>query len=379
MNKETMKKPNVAIFASAKGGIAHYATHLYEPLGKYANLHYITYSDDLVDDLVKNNVGKVNQTLKAQSASSILMTLKYLKENKIDFINFHVATTARKLFLYYTALLSAAKLMNIKVIGTIHDVMPFETFYIDPAALELLYSCIDYYLVGNENELGTLQLYFDVPKNKIDIVEHGPYTLFDSGKYTRESARKKLGIAEDKKMILFFGLLRPHKGLKYILKAFKKISKTVPDSLLYIASDLSYNPELNDLLRRVERYGVADSIKMSKGYIPSCDLEPIFKAADLVVLPYTQVSQSGVLNLAYAFKKPVVVTDIFPDANLINRNFGRVVETEDVISLENTIIELLQNPVELKKMGQAGYDYAIKNRSWEKAALEISHIFDKLS
>lgn len=374
-----MGKPNLAIFTSASGGLSHYSTHLFKPLKKYVNPYYVTYQDAVVDEFVKDHVSSINQIIKNGSPSSILMTLKFLKENKIDYINFNVATTARKSYFHYVALLSKAKEMGIEVIGTLHDVMPFESFYIDPAALELLYSTIDHYIVGNESELAKLQLYFQVPRNKISIIPHGPYLLFDNKKYNKESARKKLNIPQNKKVILFFGLLRPHKGLKYLIKAFKKVVKEVPNAWLYISSDLSYSPQQNELLQRLERSGVSKFTQLVKKYIPSNEIEMIFKAADIVVMPYTIVSQSGILNLSYAFKKPVIITNIFNEANIVDRKFGRAVKSEDVSSLEQAIIEMLRMPKrELEKMGENGYKYATKNDSWDKAAEKFNKIIENL-
>lgn len=380
MEKSMQKnnKPNMAIFTSANSGLAHYVTHLYDPLKKYVRPFYVTYSDAVVDDLVRNQVGKVYQLLKNADASSVLLTLRFLIDNKIKFINFHVGTTARKMYLYYVALLSQAKLNGIKVIGTLHDVMPFASFYIDTAALELLYSCFDYYIVGNEMEKNKLRLYFNVPNNKIEIIKHGPYLLFNNNRYSKESARTKLEIDQNKKVILFFGQLKPHKGLKFLLKAFKKISQQIPNTLLYISTDLSYSPELNDVLNRIEKTGVSKYIKLARGYVPSLEIEPIFKSADIVVLPYTEVSQSGILNLAFSFKKPVVVTNIFPEATLIDREIGRVAKPEDVQSLEDTIIEMLNNMKILEKYGENGYNYAVQKNSWDKAAGQINNIINKI-
>lgn len=374
-----MKKPNLAIFTSAHGGLAHYVIHLYKPLEKYANLYYVTYADSAIDDLVNSEVHKVYPLLEDIGAGNILNILKFLKDKKIDFINFNIGTTARKMYLYYVILLSRAKLMGIKVISTIHDVLPFESFYTDPAAMELLYSCSDHYIVGNEAEVNKLKLYFRVPDEKITVIKHGPYTIFDNNKYSKITARKKLDIPQDKKVILFFGLLRPHKGLKFLIKAFKGVLNKIPDSWLYISTDLSYSPQLNEFLQRIEKTGVSKSIQLVKGYVPSDEIEAIFKAADVVVLPYTQVSQSGILNLAYAFKKPVVVTDIFPEADIIDNKFGAVAKTADISSLEKAIVEILQkNPSELSKMGVDAYKQSIKSSSWDKAASTINNIITKL-
>ena len=373
-------KPVLAFFTSAQGGLSHYVIHLYGPISKYVKPYYITYSDTVVDDLVQQNVNKVYQLLKNGSAFSISNTLRFLQQKKIRYINFHIGTTARKYSLYYTALLSKAHLQGIKIIGTMHDVMPFEASNEDPAALDLLYSCVDHYVVGNEVELSKLQLYFQIPKKKIDIIQHGPYTLFDNKKYTKETARKELKILANKKVILFFGLLRPYKGLKYLIKAFKYVIKEIPNSWLYISTDLSYSPQFNEYLSRIEKTGASKYIQLVRDYIPSDKIEAVFKAADLVVLPYTQISQSGILGLAYAFRKPVVVTDIFPDVNTIERRFGGVAKIADENSLAKKIIELLSKPTkELEKMGNEGYKHSIQQSSWQQAAQKIHQIIKNCS
>ncbi|MFH1749884.1 MAG: glycosyltransferase [bacterium] len=374
------KKPSLAFFTSAHSGLAHYVTHLYKPISKYVKPYYVTYSDTVIDDLVQRDVDKVYQLLKDGSSFSISNTLRFLQQKKIDYINFHIGTTARKYSIFYTALLSKAHLQGIKIIGTMHDVMPFESFYEDPAALDLLYSCVDHYIVGSEMELNKLQLYFRIPNKKVTIIKHGPYSLFDNKKYTKESARKVLNIPANKKVILFFGQLKPHKGLKYLIKAFKIITKEIPNSWLYISTDLTYSPQLNEYLARIQKTGASKYIQLVREYVPSEKIEAIFKAADLVVLPYTQISQSGILNLAYAFRKPVVVTDIFPDANLINRRFGNIAKVEDEGSLAKKTIELLSKPSkELEKMGNEGYKYSIQQSSWQQAAQKINRVIKNCS
>lgn len=369
------KKPSLAFFTSANSGLAHYVVHLCKPIAKHVKPYYITYADTVIDDLVQRDVNKVYQLLKNDSSFSISNTLRFLQQKKIRYINFHIGTTARRYSIYYTALLSKARLQGIKIIGTMHDVMPFESFYEDPAALDLLYSCIDHYVVGSEAELNKLQLYFRIPNKKTTIIKHGPYSLFDNKKYTKESARKVLNIPANKKVILFFGQLKPHKGLKYLIKAFKMITKEIPNSWLYISTDLSYSPQLNEYLERIHRTGASKSIQLVREYVPSDKIEAIFKAADLVALPYTQISQSGILNLAYAFRKPVVVTDIFPDANIINRNFGSVAKVEDEKALARKIIELLEkSSKELEKIGNKGYKFSIDQNSWQKAAKQMQKI-----
>lgn len=372
-------KPNLAFLTSAEGGLSHYTAHLFGPASKYFNTYYVTYADTSVDDLVLKKVKKVYQLVKKEDPLSIISTLKFLREKKIDFINFNVATTARKMYFHNVALLSQAKLLGIKIIGTMHDVMPFESFYVDPAALELLYSCIDHYIVGNETEANKLQLYFQVPPDKITIANHGPYLLFNQNKYSKESARHKLKISKDRKVFLFFGWLRPHKGLDLLVKAFKEVNKKAPKTLLFISSDLKYSPQLNELIRNVEKSGLSKNTKIFKKYVPSSEIEPIFKASDVVVLPYTMVSQSGILNLAFAFKKPVIVSDIFSEAQTIDHRAGLVTKTGDYKDLAECLSEFVDlNDSEMKKMGEYGYRYAVGDNSWDSIAQKMFKISKRL-
>ena len=147
---------------------------------------------------------------------------------------------------------------------------------------------------------------------------------------------------------------------------------------MYISTDLSYSPQLNDFLQRIEKSGVRENIQLIKKYVSSYEIEPIFKAADLVVLPYTQVSQSGVLNLAYAFKKPVVVTDVFSDNARINNQFGKVAIREDVASLKDCIVEMLKDPQKMEKYGQAAYEHAVGDNGWDKMADTMDKIIKGL-
>jgi len=363
-----MKKINVAIFTSAARGLAHYVAQLIPEIKSKTNPYYVTYAGQEVDILVKEQTDKIYQMIQNQSASSILEIVNFLKRKKINLINLHVSDTVRKMYLQYFAIMTYARYMGIPVCLTIHDVYTIESMYIDPAAIELLYTLGDSFIVGNESEKNKLQFYFNKKENDIMVVPHGPYTLFNKGNYTEESAKKELGLT-GKKVILFFGQIRPNKGLKYLIKALPIVLEKEKNTILYISTDLHLStPELNEYLIRVEKSGASKNIMMIKDYIPSNEVEKVFKAADLVVLPYTQVSQSGVLNLAFAFKKPVIVSNVFSEASIINGKMGYVFPSGDYKSLASTIMKIFSMKDLGKSMGIVGYKQSISKTSWKNAA-----------
>ncbi|MEI6499081.1 MAG: glycosyltransferase [bacterium] len=365
-----MKKKRVAFFTSAARGLAHYVMHLIPEMSKDVDSYYVTYAGQEIDDLVQEKVKKIYPIIKNQSASSILEIIKFLKEKKIDAINIQVSDTVRRMHLQYSAIIAYAKYMGIPVCLTIHDVLTAESMYIDPSAIELLYMMGDSFIVGNEPEREKLKFYFNKKDENIVTVKHGPYTMFDRNKYTSEKAKKELGLS-GKKVILFFGQIRPNKGLKYLIKALPSIIKQHPDTVLYISTDVHMStPELNEYMKRVEKLGADKHIRLVREYIPSKSIERLFKAADIVSLPYTQVSQSGVLNLAYAFKKPVVISDVFSEKNEVDGKFGRVFKSGDYKGLAEAINSILSLDDLGKSMGQSAYDISKSKAGWDIAGRE---------
>lgn len=364
------KKMNVAFFTSAARGLAHYVLHLYKPISKYSRPYYVTYKGQKLDDLVENKIKSIYPLVENNSASSILETIKFLKRKKIDIMNIQVSDTVRKMYMYYSALINYARSVGISVCLTIHDVLTIESMSIDPSAIELLYLTGDSYIVGNEEERDKLVYYFNKEKKNIVPVTHGIYDMFDGKKYTKESAKKSLKI-KNENVILFFGQIRPNKGLKYLVKALPLVLKKYPDTLLYISTDLHLStPELNEFLKRIEKEKIAKHIRLVREYVPSCEIEKVFKAADLVVLPYTQIAQSGVLNLAWGFKKPVVVSDIFNEKEIIENNFGKVAKSQDRVSISEAIIEILSMKDKGKSMGSKAYQYREASANWNIAAVD---------
>lgn len=375
-----MSKMRVAFFSSPTGGLAHYIAHLYPHLRTAIEPYYVTYpyEDEHDNGLVHDVIGEPHYLIHNNSSESILETIHFLEEQKIDVVNFHIGTTARKMWLHYVALMSQLRLRGIPIVITIHDVLPFESIYIDISAVELLYSLGDADLVGNAEELNKLQTYFPRENRLARVVAHGPYTLFDRKTWTREEARRSLNIPDSvTDVILFFGFLRPHKGLEFLVRALPRILKKHPNSLLLIASDLHHNPTFRKDLEQVKASIANDKIIINTSYIGDYDIERYFRAASLVALPYTRVSQSGVLNLAYAFETPVVLTDIFPEASKVNGVYGKVVHKGRVARLADGICEALQ-PEQLSKYRENLRQRLLADHTWAQTAASMLEVFQQV-
>lgn len=156
-------------------------------------------------------------------------------------------------------------------------------------------------------------------------------------------------VAEDETRILFFGRIWGYKGLDYLIRAEPLITAQVPDARIVIAG------EGEDFSRYRAMMVNPDRFEVHNAYISHEQRAALFAQASVVVLPYIEASQSGVVPLAYAAGKPVVATDVgcLP-AIVEDGRTGYLVPPQDERALADAVVRLLTDPPLRHRMGQAG-------------------------
>lgn len=167
------------------------------------------------------------------------------------------------------------------------------------------------------------------------------YDCYDLNKFNTQTARQSLGI-QTKYVVLFFGLIRAYKGLDKLLEAFPLIENEVKDVTLLVAGENYEN--FDKYTQLIEQSGVKEKIQLHIKYIPNENIEPYFKAADVVCLPYYTATQSGIVMMAYGFRKPVVVTNTGGLKELVDENStGHVIENNSAPLIAKAVTDILQN------------------------------------
>ena len=388
MHTNTTKK-KIAILSLLRGGIGHYIAQISPYLSEDYDLTYISYKFGLPGDevtlddpAIKNNITSepffiIRYNDYKEINQSLGETVGVLKKENINVLNVHVGTIARETVYFLIPLVLAAKELGIKILYTFHDVEPFEKYLPGQEVLKEFYNLADGGTVGNLQEQKLLIDKYEFPKEKLILAEHGIYTIFDFNKYDKESARKHLGISMDKKVILNFGILRPYKGFDDTIKAMPELLKKDSNYFLHISAGVRVFGGPEDLIKLNKELHLENDSKMDFDYVPSDEIEPIFKSADVVVLPYKQVSQSGILNLALYFKKPVIISNLFMEKDEINNKLGLVVEPGDPNKIADAIHEILGD-AELYKKYQENISQYIKNDRWQEATNNYKKIIEDI-
>ncbi|KKW10188.1 MAG: Glycosyl transferase group 1 [Microgenomates group bacterium GW2011_GWC1_49_7] len=381
----------VAILSSLVGGLGHYCSHLAGPLSKLCQLKFITYPqtdltgtvvNEITDGFVKEKIKWPRFDLLEDNPFSVVDVNSYLKQRQFQVINLHVGTTVKQKVMYFTSLLLYAKKINhFKTVFSLHDVLPFEEDKKLRKILKMFYGLADSFTVGNEKEAEKLTKYFGIADNKINIIHHGIYNLFDKNQFSQNLAKSYLNIPREKKVILFFGWLREYKGFENLIRAAYKLKKQEANFCVYVTSALKYASAglVNKYLRLIKRLNLENEFILNFNYLDSRDIEPVFKAADIVALPYTKVSQSGVLMMAMGFKKPVVITDVFYERKWVSKRAGLMAEAGNNEDIAEKLKQLLQNKSLALEYGNEGYNYASLVFSWQKIAKQYYQAYKRLA
>ena len=202
----------------------------------------------------------------------------------------------------------------------------------------------------------------------ISIVPHGHYLVFRKFIPNEKEAEMPFN---DPPVALFFGFKR-HKGIEIFLQALQVLQEKGFPIRARIVGRI--NPGDEDLVQKIKHL---PSVEINPGYIPNSEIWKIYVKSDFVVLPYIKGTTSGAIHLAYAFKRPVIVSDLdcFRDL-VVDGKTGFIVPKGDPSSLADGIIRICQNREERIRMGEAGFQRTTSETyGWEGIAEKTAQVY----
>jgi glycosyltransferase involved in cell wall biosynthesis len=216
------------------------------------------------------------------------------------------------------------------------------------------------------------------------VIRHPVNDAFPDTELNPSDAKRRLGLKNDEKAILFFGRIRPYKGIEYLLDAFRILSADKQANYrLIIAGEPKKGSEeyLHEIQQSIKRDFNQGQVILRIQFIPDEEMEVYLKGVDVLVLPYKEIFQSGVLFLAYSFGLPVVATDVgsFRE-EIVEGSTGFLCKPGDPAELAKAIetyfaSDLFKN---LKVRRQEIKDYANANHSWHAVAELTSNAYAKM-
>jgi len=300
---------------------------------------------------------------------------------------FHILWNNKFELIDRIALMIYYRLMRKKVVFTVHNVnaakRDSKDNWLNRSSLRFQYWMADHLFVHTNRMKAELPTDFAVPSSKISVIPFGINNGFPSSAISSSGARKSLGIKPNAKTALFFGQIAPRKGLEYLVSAMARLAASGGDFRLIIAGKIErgYGSYWQRIHREITGAGLRNKILEKIQFIPDEEVELYFKAADVLILPYTDIYQSGLLFLAYSFGLPVIATDVGSLREyIIEGKTGLVCRPRDADDLAKSMQEYFSSELysRLEKGRREIQDFANERYSWTKVAEITNGVYQLL-
>ncbi|MEO8770184.1 MAG: glycosyltransferase [Ferruginibacter sp.] len=238
-----------------------------------------------------------------------------------------------------TILRIVKKNKHTKVVCLADNIIPHEKRFGDVPFTKYFLKPIDAFITMSEKVLADLKIF--APSKPAKYVAHPLYDNFGE-KIGKVEAREKLKIKNEELIILFFGFIRKYKGLDILLDAMKILQTPnskhqIINPKLLVAGEFYEDRKLYD--DQIKSLGIENSLILRTEFIPDSEVKYYLCAADVVVQPYRNATQSGVTPLAYHFEIPMIVTNVGALPAMVPENKVGLIAEPNANAIAEKIVE----------------------------------------
>lgn len=360
-----------------RGGIAHYTTMLYRALREHGHdVLMVSFKRQYPRCLYPGKSDRdPSRTALHVNAEYLLdplypwtwwQTVRRIVQFKPDTVVIQWWTT-----FWAPAFAALAYLLRRKgllILFLVHNVLPHEARPWDVWLVRMVLSQGQAFIVQTAEEKRRLLSF--VPSASVTICHHPIYDMFSNQHIPKEEAKRRLNLPADVPVVLFFGIVRPYKGLKYLVDAVALLRDWGKVVYLVVAGE--FWQDKTAYLQQIARLNLSEWVRLEDRYIPNEEVGLFFSAADVFAAPYVGGTQSGAVGMALGWGVPIVVTEELA-RGLPNGTFSvRVVQAGDSRRLALEIQNVLD------KDGEDGTDALLAKsiiaESWGRLVNSIEEL-----
>jgi len=349
-----------------RGGIAHSAALLYRELKKNNDVSVITFSRQYpklffpgksqTEDEDSSNQIPTEVILDSVNPFNWIIVANHIIDLKPELVIFkHWMTFFAPC---YGVIAGRLRKKNIKLLAICHNIIPHEARPGDIYLSKFFLKRMDYFVLLSKQVKQDLEKLITNAKAK--VIPLPVFSIFGNG-IPKKDAREILKL-KNEKIILFFGFIRDYKGLDTLIEALSIVRQKM-NIILIVAGE--FYSDRQKYITLIDRLNLQNSIILKSDFIPTTEVKYYFSAADVVVLPYKSATQSGIVQVAVNFAKPVIATDVGGISEVIADNeTGFIVEKENPKLLAEAIIKFYEQQKEevfVQNISEIADDYSWQN------------------
>lgn len=352
----------IVVEPAGKGKLCHYAYGLCQALAARHEVRLITSLGyelkDMPGEFELEECGRFYQ----------LQILRAVLSGRYDVLHFQWSAN---ILLDLTLIRLLKAMSKVRIVYTPHNLLPHRRKWYHFSLYNAVYRTVDRLVVHSEYEREVMRDIFGISSSKIEVLLQGDYLHLP--RISRREARKQIGLSEADKVALFFGYISQEKGLGCLIKAFDEVKKKVETSRLIVAgrpaADISVEAEFPSHLRN------NGDLILDLRYIPVKKAGLYFSAADVVVLPYTKVCNSPVIQQAYSFGRPVITTQNGQVSAVENGKSGYLVPPDNPQELAGALTRIFGNNTLREEMSAYAHQLALTKYSWDGIAERTEEVY----
>jgi glycosyltransferase involved in cell wall biosynthesis len=300
---------------------------------------------------------------------------------------FHILWNNKFQFFDRTILMLYYRMLGKKITLTVHNVnagkRDLNDSFLNCLSLRIQYNLSHHIFVHTERMKSELVCDFCIGESKVSVVPFGINNTVPDTTLSSAEAKRQLGISGGDRILLFFGNIAPYKGLEYLIAAFTEVVRKDPNyRLIIVGKPKGSEGYWKQIHHGIARSAMRDRVIERIEYIPDEETELFFKAADVLILPYTRVFQSGVLFLAYSFGLPAIAADVGNlKEEIIEGETGFVFKPQDSADLASMIGKYFDSELfrHLESRRRKIKEYANERYSWNKVATISTKVYSALT
>jgi glycosyltransferase involved in cell wall biosynthesis len=272
-------------------------------------------------------------------------------------------------------LLRFARGLGIRLVYTVHNFLPHDSGAAAHTRYRQLYELADALIAHDEHGLRRLQEEFGIAAEKVRVIAHGP--LFaERPKGGSADERARLGLPDDAIIVACQGILRPYKGIPFLLDAWKKVAPRCPSAVLRIAGtgDDDIVAEIREKVRALQ---LEASVLLDLRFLTVEEVQRCLDSADVLAYPYVKITTSGALLTGVNFGKAVVATKL-PAFELLltDGENALLVDYGDVDALAAALERLIRDPALRCELGTNLSGAEFRQSGWEEIARQTRRCYE---
>ena len=264
-------------------------------------------------------------------------------------------------------LLKYCRMLGSSLVATVHDIAPHDVGEAHVARFRRAFETMDALICHSASAKQQVLSQFSVAPERVWVIPHGPL-FFDSGQSPRTAEPEAHKTESHECIVLCQGMIRPYKGIEFLLDAWAELRRSGTRAELIIAGN--GEPQiLENIRRKVRSLKIEDSVQLCFQFLPTEVMMSYYKAADIVVYPYKTITTSGALMTGIAQRKAIVATSLAPFRELLEHGKNALLcDYGDTQGLASALRRLIENPELRHRLADEAAALSGGEQTWREIA-----------